>query len=206
MKVLLYSFEEFGPLTINPAHEVASEIARMLADESIELVQLPVTYECWKVLESKIKECQPQLIVGIGLDIRTNRVKLEKIGLNYKHASVADNSGTHATLERIDATKQLAYETDIDLLNIEKQLKEKEIPCEISFSAGTYVCNYAYFHCLAYADEKKVQTMFIHIPASPQEAIRHNMNVATIPTALVAKALSEIIEVALTFTSQRNPR
>ena len=46
MKTLIYSFEKFHKLNRNPAYELSKDLAEKLNSDNIELVQLPVSYDC----------------------------------------------------------------------------------------------------------------------------------------------------------------
>ena len=189
MKILIYSFENFHNLKSNPAYEVGKEITNKYDSEDVELIQLPVTYKCWEILKNRIIEFKPEFVLGIGVGIGINRVKIEMIGLNYKHSKIPDKEGTIFSMEKINESQDLSYETQIDVLAFVDSLRKKGIPAEISLNAGTYVCNYVYYNCLQYFLDKDAKTLFIHIPASPKEAIESNLNVATFPTSLIANEI-----------------
>ncbi len=193
MNILIYSFEEFSNLKTNPACEVGKEISKLLNSNKVFLIRLSVTYNCWGLLKRKILEVKPDFILGIGVAIGINRVKIEKIGLNYKYAEILDNKGTRTTFEKINNSKRLAYETKVNVLNFVNQLKERGIPSEISFHAGTYICNYVYYSCLEYLSNKNIKSLFIHVPASPNNAIELNKNIPTFPPFLIAKGIFQIL-------------
>jgi len=194
MKILIYSFDRFQNLESNPAYEVGKEIFKKFNSKDVDLIQLPVTYNCWEMLKNKIMEFRPDFILGIGVAVSINSVKLEKIGLNYKHAEIPDNEDKKIILEKIDDSKNLSYDTSIDVLNFASKLKENGIPAEISFSAGTYVCNYTYYNCLQYLANTDAKILFIHVPVSPKEAITLNTSVACFPTDLIANGLFKILK------------
>ncbi len=95
--------------------------------------------------------------------------------------------------ELISRDADLAYESDVDVMVFVNNLQEKGIPAEVSFHAGTYVCNYQYFNCLKYVLGKKIKSLFIHVPASPEEVIRLNLNLPSFPAALIADAIFQVL-------------
>jgi pyroglutamyl-peptidase len=193
MKILIYSFEKFQNLKNNHAYEVGKEITRKFNSKDVQLIKLPVNFNCWDILRNKIEEFKPDFVLGIGIAVGINKVKVEKVGLNYKHSEISDNEKTRATLEKINASKKLSYETNIDVLDFVDSLKKKEIPAEISFHAGTYVCNYTYYNCLEYVSDKNIKTLFIHIPASPKDTIELNLNVPCFPSSVIADGIFNIL-------------
>lgn len=196
MKVLVYSFERFHNLKSNPSYEVGKEIVKRFDPQSVRLIRLPVTYNCWGILRKEIDRFNPEFVLGLGVAMRISKVKVEKIALNYKYAGIPDNEGTRPECEKISCREGLALETEIDVLNLVNRLKEDGIPAEISFHAGTYVCNCLYFNCLRYLQDKKIKTLFIHVPASPEEVIGSNMDLASFPTYLIARGISLILSEA----------
>ncbi|MFA5061000.1 MAG: hypothetical protein WC494_01640 [Candidatus Pacearchaeota archaeon] len=194
MRTLIYSFEKFGNLNSNPTYEIGKEIKALSNSKEMELIQLPVTYKCWGLLKDKIDEFKPHFVLGLGVAIGTNKVKVEKIGLNYKHAEITDNEGIKLQSEKISINNKLALETNIDIFKFVNKLKEKGIPTEVSFHAGTYVCNYVYYSCLSYFDNKEMKTLFIHVPASPKEVIELNINTPSFPTSYIAKGIFQTLQ------------
>ncbi|MEA3248717.1 MAG: hypothetical protein U9Q73_03370 [Nanoarchaeota archaeon] len=192
MKILTYSFEKFHTLKTNPAYEIGKIILKQFNSKNVDLIQLPVTYDCWEKLKEKIDEFKPNLVLGIGV-AKINKVKIEKIGLNYKHTESLDNNGNKTIMEKIDSSKDLAYETDFDILDFVEKLKNKKIPAEVSFNAETYICNYTYFNCLQYLKNTSIKTVFIHVPISPEEAIELNTDIPVFPPQLIANEIFNIL-------------
>ncbi|MBW6451681.1 MAG: hypothetical protein K0B02_03030 [DPANN group archaeon] len=93
MRILLYSFEIFGKLKSNPSYDVGSSIYNLFDSESVDLIQLPVTFDCWTILKEKIDKFKPDFIIGFGFELGINMIKIEKIGLNFKHTKMPDNNG-----------------------------------------------------------------------------------------------------------------
>lgn len=197
MKILIYSFEKFREgfydLKSNPAYEVGKELRNKFSNGNADLIQLPVTYDCWEILKNKIDEFKPDFVLGLGIAIELNKVRVEKIGLNYKHSEMPDNSGTKFADEKIIPSGELSFETTIDVLSFVNTLKNDGVPAEISFHTGTYICNYTYYSCLNYLFNKETKVLFIHVPASPKEVIELNADVASLPTGLIAEGIYQAV-------------
>ncbi|MFH1946998.1 MAG: hypothetical protein ABIJ23_02480 [Candidatus Magasanikbacteria bacterium] len=54
MKLLIYSFEKFRNLKSNPGFAVAATLAKKYDAKDVNLVQLPVTHNCWNILKKKM--------------------------------------------------------------------------------------------------------------------------------------------------------
>ena len=88
----------------------------------------------------------------------------------------------------------LAYETTVDSKRLLEHLNQNHIPTELSFFADTYFCNYLYYNCLNYCNEKDIRTIFLHIPLSPEEVINLNANLPSFPSDKIISALSTFLE------------
>jgi len=189
MKILIYSYETFQNLKSNPAYDCAELMVKELNSKEVELIKLPVTYDSWSILKEKIDSFKPDFVLGLGAAVGRPKVSIEKIGLNYMHATIPDNAGKLATLEKINSEKPLAYETKFDVQALLDNLNKNLVPSEISFNADTYICNLHYYNCLDYLQNTNIKTLFIHVPASPKLVIEQNMRLPSFPTEPIAKAL-----------------
>lgn len=193
MKILIYSFEKCYKLKNNPAYEVGRIITKKFNSNDVELIQLPVTYKSWETLKQKMEEVEPDFVLGIGVSVGIKRVKIEQIGLNYRQIPMAENDGVKGEVEKIDVHKKLSYETSIDAAAFVSALKENGIPAELSYHAGTYVCNHNYYKCLHYIKDKNIKTLFVHVPVSPKEALRAKLKVKTFSSLLIANEMFDIM-------------
>lgn len=191
MKILIYSYDTFQNLKSNPAYDLAESLFKKFNSKDVELIKLPVNFDSWGLLKEKINSFNPDFVLGLGVAVGRPKVSIEKIGLNYMHANVPDNSGKIYNLEKIDSSKPLAYETNFDVQDLLEHLNKNEVPSEISFNADTYICNYHYYNCLNYLQNTNKKTLFIHIPASFKLVIDMNIKVPSLPTELISKALFE---------------
>jgi pyroglutamyl-peptidase len=194
MKILIYSYDTFQNLKSNPAYDLAESLIEKFSSKDVELIKLPVTYDSWPLLKDKIDSFNPDFVLGLGVAVGRPKLSIEKIALNYMHANVPDNSGKIFTLEKIDNTKPLAYETDFDVKNLLEYLNKNEVPSEISFNADTYICNYHYYNCLNYFQGTNKETLFIHVPASTKLVIDMGIKAPNMPTDLIAKGLYEYLK------------
>ena len=75
-------------------------------------------------------------------------------------------------------------------------LKKLDIPCDLSFFAGTYICNNAYFRCLKLVSDKNLnsKTVFVHVPLSPKEVNTLGIDAPSFPPTLIGNALADFLE------------
>ena len=69
------------------------------------------------------------------------------------------------------------------------------MPAEISFHAGTYLCNATlYFSC--YLSERmglKTRSAFVHLPLDPTQTAEQAQGMASLPSSLSAQGLQIIL-------------
>ena len=169
MKVLITGFEAFGDLIINPT----ALLVEALKKDQIKIPQgmlitpvlLPVTFaDSFKILEARIKEERPDTVLSFGVARGRDAVELERVAINCIDASIPDNQGYRPQDERINEKGDAAYFSSLPLRKIESKLREAHIPCRISNSAGTYVCNYLFYKLMEQVQKTKVKAGFIHMP------------------------------------------
>lgn len=162
MKVLLTAFEPFDERSVNSS---------MILLENLELegvlltkVILPVTYDTEK-LEALMSEYQAyDLILHLGEAANRKKVSLEAIAINKQGATIQDNLGVMKQDEEIIEGAPLAYETTIPLKKIVTRVSNPHL--DISYHAGTYICNLTYYHSLHYLNSHHLNQLclFIHYP------------------------------------------
>ena len=196
-KILIYGFEKFDKLENNPSAEVGKMIYDSIKKKKgveARLEIFGVSYDFKFNLEKAIKEFKPDFILGLGASKR-NRVSVEKIALNVIHENKPDNKGVVLMHKEIGG-KDVGLKTGFDCEKLVNYLVDKNIPCELSYFAGTYICNNAYFNCLKFIkdDFLKTETVFIHVPLSPNEINKLNADAPSFPPHLIADALAAFLE------------
>lgn len=198
--LLLTGFEPFGGDDVNPSGEVAKKLGGLeIAGRTVVSKVLPVEWGTAKrVLEGYIDELDPEVVLSLGLAAGRPEICVEKVAINYT-ADAKDNAGQVPQDRAISPIGADAYFATIPTEKIVKALVQAKIPARLSFSAGTYLCNYVFYvavHHIKITD-KKALSGFIHVPATPEmvagKAPRPSMSLSTICDA-VAKALTIIVE------------
>lgn len=165
MKILVTGFKPFLGETINPSEELANKLSLI---SSVEAFILPVSFEkSFQILKNKIAMVKPDFIIMIGQAAGRTNVCLEKVALNWIQTENADESGFVPETGRIVPGGDLALMTGFPIDQVFLGLKKAGFPVEISFSAGTYVCNDLYFRVLN--EYKEMYAIFVHVPLLPEQ-------------------------------------
>jgi pyroglutamyl-peptidase len=200
MKILIYSFKKFDKLNTNPSSEVGKIIFDCLKGKvgfEPRLEIFDVSYDFKNNLEKVIISFKPDLILGLGAAKR-NKVIVESIALNIVHNFKLDEKGKTLVNQKINDGIN-ALKTDFDCLSLVNHLKKNDIPVDLSFFAGTYICNNAYYRCLNLIKEKslKTKTVFVHVPLSPKEVNVLGIDAPSFPPVLIGKAIASYLETYL---------
>jgi len=101
-------------------------------------------------------------VICLGLASNRKKISLEKVAINLIHTDIPDNEGMLYEDKTIGLDGTNAYFSTLPLK--EMKCAATDFPTEISFSAGTYVCNYIMYRLLDYCQDSKVEAGFIHLP------------------------------------------
>lgn len=110
-------------------------------------------------------------------------------------ARIADNAGKQPTDEPVVPGGPDAYFATIPTREIVDALREQGIPAQLSYSAGTFVCNnllYCALHESAQHDPA-LRCGFVHVPYLPEQA--KDGNAPSVSLELMVKALETAAEV-----------
>jgi len=203
--ILLTGFAPFGGESHNPSWEAVSLLdGEVIAGHRIAARRLPVEFRAsLDVLRESIDALAPELVLCIGQAGGRAQLSIERVAINVDDARIPDNAGQSPVDEAIAADGPAAYFATLPIKAMLHALRDAGIPAEISQSAGTYVCNHAFYGLMhALRDRPATRGGFIHIPYSPAQAARHP-GAPSLPVDTVVAALRIAMETALGTTADR---
>lgn len=195
MNVLVTGFDPFQKETINPSFEAVKRLPQEIAGATIKTVEIPTSFErVGSVLEHHIDEFKPDVVVCVGQAGGRECINIERIAVNMRDAKGADNDGVQPVDEMISPDGKTAYFSTLPIKELLKNLKQANIPCTISNTAGLFVCNNVMYHALQYIEHNdlKVMSGFIHVPYLPEQVIDKE-NTASMSLELIVEALEIIV-------------
>lgn len=196
MKVLFTGFEAFGGETSNPSADAVLQLCKQQAPEGIhwQALILPVEFKrSAGLLLDAVKQIQPDLVLCVGQAGGRTAISLEQVAINLIEARIPDNSGWQPSGEPVIAHAPTAYFSSLPLKAIRQQLLQYGIPAQISYSAGTYVCNALMFSLLHQLSQMPgCRGGFIHIPFSPMQA-SGKPEAASMAVGTVVEALQQLV-------------
>ena len=194
-KIIITGFEPFDHEKINPSQELLKHLETNQTELMIQKILLPVTVkEAGKIIKHAIQEAEPDYLISIGLNGRLSHIALERVAINMVDARIPDNNGFQPKDMIIDEDGPVAYWATLPLRTMETELKEAGIPVKLSYSAGTYICNFVMYSSLHFIEEKgfKTKAGFIHIPFLPEQCLEHPER-ASMDFILLQKMLDAVI-------------
>lgn len=172
MRILITGFNSFGGETINPSSIILENLPRYINNDEIFTLELPTEFKkSSELLKKHINLTQPNIIISLGQAGGRSNISVERVSININDARIPDNAGYSPIDEDIQSDGDTAYFSTLPVKAIIKNLKDNNIPCEISNTAGTFVCNHIMYEALYYIKKNKlnINSGFIHIPYLPEQ-------------------------------------
>ncbi len=167
-KLLLTGFGPFHTHPTNPTGEIVELLdENHIGDWKIHGRILPVVFdEVFPALEKAISQTHPDAVIMTGLAWGRDLISLERVAINCLDSIRKDNKGMEVHDQKITEQGENAYFSTLPLREIKQTLDQLKIPCEISNTAGTYVCNQIMYLCLKHFTDAQISLPagFIHLP------------------------------------------
>lgn len=189
MKILVTAFEPFGEDKYNPTMEV---VAALKGLKGVDTKILPVTFSCFNILKDEFENKEYDYILHLGQAGGRSKINFEQVGINLIDAIIPDNDGLQPQGQPIVEMGEDGIFTTLPIRELVSSLKDEGLPVSISYSAGTYVCNYIMYSSLHYFKGTNTKVGFIHIPYSPVQVI--NRDASSMDTQIVVKTIKSTIQ------------
>jgi pyroglutamyl-peptidase len=177
--ILVTGFEPFGDDVVNPSQELAKALdGRRAGSLAVRAMVLSVQHEAARdALAPALAAPSLAAVVHFGLAGGRARVALEAVGINTLDYATPDARGDLRRDEPCVPDGPAAYWSTLPLRAILRELTAAGIPASISYTAGTYLCNftlYSTLHRLARLG-RPVRAGFVHVPYLPAMVAGHGL-------------------------------
>ena len=197
MKILVTGFDPFGGETVNPAYEAVKLLPDTIGGAQIFKLEIPTVFSLsGPAVEEGIKKYQPDVVLCVGQAGGRASISVEKVAINLVDARIPDNNGEQPLDEPLQADGPAAYFSTLPVKAMVQHVKDAGLPCYLSFTAGTYVCNSIMYNVL-YMCEKRypgIRAGFIHVPYACGQVIDKANTTPSMPLETIAKSLEYAIE------------
>ena len=193
MKILVTGFEPFGGESVNPSSVVLPLLQLQFPQLATRV--LPVEFgRSWTVLQAELERHTPDSVLCLGEAGGRGKISLEHVALNWADARIPDHAGAQPRdLKLLEHGPNALFST-LPIRTLESHLKTLELPVEISYSAGTYVCNALFYALMNSLEGTEVQAGFVHLPYLPQQTVT-KPDKPSLALERMVWALEEIIQV-----------
>lgn len=167
MKILITGFSPFGGETINPAYEAVKKLPDEIHNHKMIKFELPTEFKgSIKLLKAAICEHEPDVVINVGQAGGRASISLERVAINLADARIPDNANEQPIDRPLIVDGPNAYFTNLPIKEIRRNMVEQGINCELSYSAGTYVCNCVMYNLLHWIHTEyfNLKGGFIHVP------------------------------------------
>ena len=173
--VLITGFEPFGGETVNPSAQLVQSLqgAPLAPGVRVEAVVLPCVFDAAiEALTAHVDRLKPRLVLCCGQAGGRSALSLERVALNLDDARIPDNTGAQPIDRPVHDGGPAAYFTTLPVKAMVRALRDAGLPAELSYSAGTFVCNHVFYGLMHLARRRPWlrQAGFMHVPYLPQQA------------------------------------
>ena len=191
--ILITAFEPYDRWQENASWLALVELTRALpAGPKVVTRRYPVDFEQVRSRLIEDLSADYDLALHLGQAPGIGRIHLESIGLNVGGHS----SQTPDQFQPLVPGGPAAYQSSLPLAEWAGQIRAAGIPCQVSYHAGTFLCNALLYLSLHIAREQKLKTLstFIHLPLAPSQVLGDRQDWATMPSGICAESIRIILK------------
>lgn len=205
MKILVTGFDPFGGEETNPAIESVKRIDENIEGAEIIKLEIPtVFHKASDVVEEKIKEVKPDVILSVGQAGGRYGITVERIAINEDDARIEDNEGNQPIDVKIREDGAPAYFASLPIKAMVEEIKKENIPASVSNSAGTFVCNHIMYQDLYLAEKYgNIKAGFIHVPFLTEQVV-DKPNTASMSLDDIVRGLNAAIRAIIKYDDKKD--
>ena len=149
--LLVTGFEPFGGDATNPSGDAARLLhGHTIAGHAVHGAVLPCVFaEAPQRLRALVDAHRPVLLLCLGLAASRRGFHLERVAINLIDARIADNAGAQPVDAPVDPAGPPAAFTTLPVKAMAATLRAEGFDADVSYSAGTYVCNQVFHAAMA---------------------------------------------------------
>lgn len=199
-RILVTGFDPFGGERVNPSYEAVKRLPDQIGGAEVVKLELPTAFEAsGSRLEEAIEACHPDVVLCVGQAGGRSGIAVERVAVNLRDARIPDNAGVQPGDEPVKADGANAYFSSLPVKAIVNGLTGQGIPAEVSYTAGTYVCN-SLMYTLLYWIERKDPRMkggFLHVPYTMEQAADKSVGTPGMDLSQITRALEVAIQIII---------
>lgn len=200
MKILITGFDPFGGEKVNPAYEAVKLLPDEIREAKIIKLEIPTSFNgSKKAIEEALEMYHPDVVISVGQAGGRAEITPEWVAINLAEAGIPDNDGNQPVESTLEADGPAAYFATIPVKAMIQNIRAHGLPGNISYTAGTYVCNSVMYRVLHLADKKYpgMRAGFIHVPFAMEQLVEKPSGTPGMALGDIARALEYAIEAVI---------
>jgi len=190
--VLITAFEPYDRWPENSSWLALVELTRDLqGGPKVVTRRYPVDFEAVRSRLFDDLAADYDFALHLGQAPGISRIHLEAIGINVGGHS----SQTPDQYQPLVPGGSVAYCSSLPLADWAVKVRELGIPCQVSYHAGTYLCNALLYlaHKIVHERRLKTRAAFIHLPLAPEQVLAERQDWPSLPSSQCAEAIRLIL-------------
>ncbi len=186
--VLITAFEPFGEWRSNSSWQCLVQFTRDLPLEPKIVTRLyPVDFAEARTRLARDLTAGIDVVLHLGQATGRPMIELEMFGLNMGGTPGEELS----TFRPLEQEGPPAYRSALPLHDWAAKLRLRGIPAQVSFHAGTYLCNAMLYwtHYIAEREGLPTRSAFVHVPLEPSQVVECGRSLPSLPASMAAAAL-----------------
>ncbi|WP_067452129.1 pyroglutamyl-peptidase I family protein [Actinomadura macra] len=170
--VVVTGFGPYAEETDNPSGAIAERLdGRQNGGVTVRGLVLPVTTRGVEgAIAGALERYRPDALVLTGVAPGRTAPALERVAINVRDFPLPDNGGEEPVDEPVHAEGPDGYFSTLPIKAIVARWTAEDIPGYVSNTAGTFLCNQAFYTARHLTRDTAVAAGFVHIPITPARA------------------------------------
>ena len=198
-KLLITGFDPFGGEPVNPAYEAVRLLPDVVAGIKLCKLEAPTEFvRSGAVLRDALAAERPDAVLCVGQAGGRAAITPERVAINLADARIPDNDGAQPVDEPLVQDGAPAYFAKLPVKAMVRGVQAKGYPCQLSYTAGTYVCNAVMYTVLHTVQSyPHIRAGFVHVPYAASQLEGKAAGTPAMPLADITAALAAAIEAAV---------
>lgn len=169
-QILLTGFGPFPGVTDNPSTRLVEALADASSfaprDRELHAEILPTEWSAVGTLVPRLlKSLQPHVTIHFGVSRQARSLRIERSAHNRIVPRV-DAAGVLPARRTIHIDGPARLDSSVHVPRLAATLRQSGVPANCSAHAGSYLCNFLYYHSLSWAmsRDEAAHVLFVHIP------------------------------------------
>ena len=196
MNILLTAFDPFGGASVNPAWEVVSRLKEDWGPHRLHKLLVPTVFGAAEELtNTEAARIGADAVICVGQAGGRAEITPEFVGINYANFRIPDNEGFQPLSVKLEKDGPDAYFATLPVQAMVDACKEKGVPANVSYSAGTYCCNEVLYELLYALDHRHpgVRGGFVHVPYLDSQAANLKAGTPSMSLARITEGLTAMV-------------